>query len=153
VAVDLAQKGHARARRNLELSGLDPESVEAITGDVFAVLARMAERGRRFDLVVVDPPSFSQTKTRVFTALKDWSDLTAQVLSVLAPGGSLFVCSNTAKLGADELERSVGEGAFRAGARLAVIARHGLPADYPTSAGFPEGAYLKCVELYRQGQG
>ena len=56
VAVDTAAKAHARARRNYELSGLNPARMEAITADALKTLERFASRGRRFDLVVCDPP-------------------------------------------------------------------------------------------------
>src|SRR5262249_49900787 len=90
VAVDLSAKGHARARRNLELSGLDPErNCEYYAEDVFKMLAKMAARGRTFDIVICDPPTFSQAKGRVFTALKDWAELGQAALGVLVPGGRL----------------------------------------------------------------
>src|SRR5262249_39844285 len=147
VSVDLAAKCHARARRNFELSGLDPENGrEYYAEDVWKMLARFASRGRQFDLVVCDPPSFSQTKGgRVFAALKDWAELTKEALAVLAPGGLFVACSNTFKLSEDELERGLAEGATRAGTSLLVVSRVGLPPDFPVAAGFPEGHYLKCV--------
>ncbi len=150
VAVDLAAKAHAKSRRNLELSGLDPERVEHLAGDVFPALARMAERGRSFDLVVCDPPSFSQQKGTSFVATRDWAELVATISPVLAPGGLLVACSNTAKLALPDLERAIGEGAQRAGADLVVVGRAGLPPDFALAPAFTEGAYLKVVLLYRR---
>ncbi len=146
VSIDLSAKGHARARRNMELSGQDPErGREYFAEDVFKMLTKMQSRGRTFDLVICDPPTFSQAKGRVFTALRDWAELTAEVLRVLAPGGLMMACSNAVKLDAMDLERALGEGAMRAGNRLFVVSRVGLPPDFPVVAGFPEGHYLKCV--------
>ncbi len=64
VSVDNAARAHSRARRNLSENGLDPESrsLPFITGDVFATLARLADRGERFDLVILDPPSFFERR-------------------------------------------------------------------------------------------
>src|SRR5439155_5619317 len=59
VAVDTAAKAHARARRNYELSGLDPAKMEQISADALKTLERFADRGRRFDVIVCDPPTFS----------------------------------------------------------------------------------------------
>src|SRR6185312_12656623 len=59
VAVDLAAKAHARARRNYELSGLDPARLEMITNDAVKTLDRFADRKRSFDVVVCDPPTIS----------------------------------------------------------------------------------------------
>lgn len=62
VSVDLSSRAHARARRNLVLSGLSESSHEFIAGDVMAVMARMAERRRHFDMVIIDPPAFSHSQ-------------------------------------------------------------------------------------------
>lgn len=150
VSVDLAAKAHARARHNLTLNGMPEQGQEFIAGDVLKVLARMAERGRRFDLVIVDPPSFAQGKGQVFVAQRDYRDLVAATLSVLAPHGLLACASNTAKISLEEFDRIIGDGAHRGGRRLGVIERFGLPPDFPVPAGFPEGHYLKfsiCAAL------
>jgi 23S rRNA (cytosine1962-C5)-methyltransferase len=150
VSIDLAAKGHARARQNMERSGQDPErGKEYVADDVFKMLAKLASRGRSFDLVICDPPTFAQARGRAFTALRDWAELGAEVLSVLAPGGLLLACSNAIKLETADLERALGEAAARAGAGLYVVQRVGLPPDFPVVAGFPEGNYLKCVLLAR----
>jgi len=89
-AVDVAAKAHARARKNFALSGFDPEKPEHIVGDTFKVLARFAERGRKFDLIVLDPPAFASAAARggkPWSALKDYSELVAAALTVLEPGG------------------------------------------------------------------
>jgi 23S rRNA (cytosine1962-C5)-methyltransferase len=148
VSVDLASRAHGRARRNLQLNGLSEEGHEFIVGDAPKVLARMIERGRRFDLVIVDPPSFAQAKGHVFVAQKDYRDLVSQVMGVVEPGGIVACASNTAKLPLDEFDRILGDGASRERRTLSVIERCGLPEDFPVPAGFPEGHYLKfeiCV--------
>jgi 23S rRNA (cytosine1962-C5)-methyltransferase len=145
VSVDLASKAHARARRNFALNHLDGEKGEYLTGDAFAILAEMADRRRQFDAVILDPPSFAQTKGRVFTSLKDYGELVGEALRVLAPGGWLGAVANTARLSAEEHDRAVAEGAARVGATLRIIERCGLPADYPVAPGFPEGNYLKVL--------
>jgi 23S rRNA (cytosine1962-C5)-methyltransferase len=150
VAVDLAAKAHAKARRNMELSGLDPESVEYVCADAFPTLGRMLDRKVDFDLVICDPPSFSQTKGAAFSATRDWADLAAAAVAVLRPGGLFVACSNTAKLPVIDLERAVGEGALRAGVELSVVGRCGLPADFPLATAFAEGAYLKVIVGYRR---
>jgi 23S rRNA (cytosine1962-C5)-methyltransferase len=143
VSVDLAHKAHARARRNLELNGLPEAGHEFVTGDAFKVLARMKERGRTFDLIVLDPPSFSQAKGRVFSVQRDYAELVWATLDVAARGALLACVSNTMKLSWDELDRAIGDAAGRAGRPVRVVERRGLPADFPVAAGFPEGHYLK----------
>ena len=147
VAVDLAQRAHARARRNLEINGLDQVPYEAVTGDALKVLARMAERGRKFDLAIVDPPSFAQrqgaAKSGVFTVQRDYPELVEAVLRVCERGALVAFVSNTMKVQAAELDRAIGLGAFRAGREVRVIDRVGLPPDFPLPAGYLDGNYLK----------
>lgn len=143
VAVDLAAKAHARARRNYELSGLDPAKMEAVTGDAVKAVERFIDRGRRFDLVICDPPSFSQGPAGSFSVAKDLARLAQTAAGVLEPGGLLAFATNSAKVSSVELDRAMGEGAAEARAEFRIIERVGLPPDYPVAPGFPEGNYLK----------
>jgi 23S rRNA (cytosine1962-C5)-methyltransferase len=143
VSVDLAQRAHARARRNFELNGLEAVPHEEIAGDAFKVLARMAERGRRFDLCVVDPPSFAQGKAGVFSVQRDYPELVEATLRVCDRGARVAFVSNTMKVRPEELDRAIGVGAYRAGREVRVVERVGLPPDFPLPAGFLDGNYLK----------
>jgi 23S rRNA (cytosine1962-C5)-methyltransferase len=153
VSVDVAAKAHARARKNFTASGFDGEKPEHIVGDAFKVMARFEERKRTFDMVVIDPPAFASAAARggkPWSALRDYSELVGACLRVLEPGGLLVAASSTHKIGPSEFEMALAEGAFEQGIELQVIDRRGLPADFPTSPGFPEGNYLKFVVAVRR---
>lgn len=147
VAVDAAARAHARARRNLRENRVDPADrrLEFITGDAFAATARLARKGRIFDLVVLDPPTYASTRSRRFTAVKDYAELVFTALQATAPGGLLLVACNAARLPASDLERAVGQGAARARRSVVVCESLGQPPDYPTSPAFPEGRHLKLL--------
>jgi 23S rRNA (cytosine1962-C5)-methyltransferase len=149
VAVDVAAKAHARARRNFELSGLDPAKLETVTGDALKALDRFAERGRRFDLVICDPPTFSHGPAGQFSVARDLARLGAACLSALEPNGFLVFATNSTKVSALEVDRALGEGGALAGADLRIIERVGLPPDFPVAPGFPEGNYLKLAIAIR----
>lgn len=143
VSVDLAQKAHARARRNLERNRISEAAHEFIAGDTFKVLAKLAARRHAFDLIILDPPSFAQAKGRVFTAQKDYRELVDAALEVAAPGALMACISSTHKLSAEELDRAIGDAAGRARRQMRVVERRGLPSDFPVPAGFFDGHYLK----------
>ena len=146
VSVDAAARAHGRARRNFAENGLDAGEAryEFVTGDTFAALARFAERKRFFDLIILDPPTFSAAKGGpTFTALKDYAELVAAAAQVTAPAGLLIAASNAAKLPAAELERAIGRGASLARREALILEQIGQPLDYPVLPSFPEGAYLK----------
>jgi len=151
-AIDVAAKAHARARKNFAASGFDPEKPEHIAGDVFKVLARFAERGRKFDLVAIDPPAFASAAARggkPWSAMRDYAELITAALDVTAPGGLIAAASSTHKMSSQEFEQALAEGALGAGTRLQIIDRRGLPPDFPTLPGFPEGSYLKFAVAVR----
>jgi 23S rRNA (cytosine1962-C5)-methyltransferase len=151
-AIDVAAKAHARARRNFAASGFDPEKPEHVVGDVFKVLARFGERDRKFDFVAIDPPAFASAAARggkPWSAMRDYAELIAASLDVTAPGGLLAAASSTHKMSSEEFERALAEGALAAGTRLQIVDRVGLPPDFPTVPGFPEGNYLKFVVAVR----
>ena len=76
-------------------SGSGPSAAHAfVAEDVFAWLARAATKKERFDVVIVDPPSYSSTKKRRFVAESDYDDLVAMAARVLAPRGKLVACCN-----------------------------------------------------------
>lgn len=147
VAVDTAAKAHARARRNLDLSGLPATGMETLTADAQQALARFAGRERRFDLVICDPPTFSHGPggAGTFSVAADLAELCASCLAVLDRGGLLALATNSWKLGAQDLDRALAEGATRQGVEVRVVERCGLPPDFPVAPAFPEGNYLKFL--------
>ena len=149
VAVDTAAKAHARARRNYELSGLPDARHETLTADVTKTLERFASRGRSFDIVVCDPPTFSHGPAGQFSVARDLVRVAGASAAVVAPGGLLVLASNSTKLSAADLDRAMAEGAAAVRAELRIVERIGLPPDFPVAPGFPEGNYLKVAIAIR----
>lgn len=152
VAVDVAAKAHARARKNFTASGFDPERVEHIVGDSFKVMATFIERGRKFDMVVIDPPAFASAASRggkAWSATRDYAELVADCLRVLEPGGLLAAASSTHKMSHAEFDAALADGAYTMGTSLQVIERVSLPVDFPVVPGFPDGNYLKFAVATR----
>lgn len=97
VSVDLSRKYLEWGKRNFELNGLDPSEHEFLYGDVFGWIKRFRRRERRFDLVILDPPTFSRSKEwGVFRVSQDLEKLVGMVVPLLNPGGRLFISSNAA---------------------------------------------------------
>jgi 23S rRNA (guanine2445-N2)-methyltransferase / 23S rRNA (guanine2069-N7)-methyltransferase len=95
-SVDLSTTYLDWARTNLELNHLDPAAHTLIRGDVRDVLDDLLRRGQRFDLAVVDPPTFSNSKrmTTTWEVERDHAELLAQVTKVVRPGGVLWFSTN-----------------------------------------------------------
>jgi 23S rRNA (cytosine1962-C5)-methyltransferase len=150
VSLDISAPALAAARRNFDLNralpGVAAARHELLVEDAFSALARLARDGRRFDLVIVDPPAFAKQQSEIPAALRSYERLAGLALGVLRPGGTLVMASCSSRVGAEDFFAAVRRGAARAGRPLKEFAHTGHPVDHPVS--FAEGAYLKC--LYAQ---
>lgn len=145
--VDISAEALATARRNMEHNRALPAvrdcRQEDTVGDAMATMAELADRGRRFDVVVVDPPSFASRQDQVDRALRAYTRLTQLALRLLEPGGRLVQASCSARVGAEDLDGAVEAAAAGSGYRLSEVTRTGHAIDHPV--GFPQGAYLTAV--------
>ena len=145
-SLDLSKKYLEWGRRNFALNGLDPAAHDFIYGDAFDWLRRLAKKGRAFDAVVLDPPTFSQSKEHgTFRAEKDYGKLVTAALPLVKPGGILFASTNAADWPPEKFLADV-EAAVHA-AKRKILQRHYVPQppDFPISRAEP--AYLKTVWL------
>jgi 23S rRNA (cytosine1962-C5)-methyltransferase len=143
-SLDLSKKYLEWGKRNFALNGLDPAAHDFIYGDTFDWLRRLAKKGHTFDAIVLDPPTFSQSKEHgTFRAEKDYGKLVTAALPALKPGGILFASTNAADWPPEDFLADV-EAAVRA-ARRKLLQRHYVPQplDFPIRRAEP--AYLKTV--------
>jgi 23S rRNA (cytosine1962-C5)-methyltransferase len=140
--VDRAAPALAAARKNLERNRLEAERFELCAEDAFAFLARCAATGRRFDLVVCDPPSFAPSARARESGLFAYRRLNRAALEVLAKGGILCSASCSSHVSGDDLAAQIAQAAADAGRRLRLVERRGAAGDHPVIPGFPEGNYL-----------
>ncbi|MEZ4768327.1 MAG: class I SAM-dependent rRNA methyltransferase [Caldilineales bacterium] len=147
VSLDISGPALDAARRNFELNDQAPAVAgarrEFLVEDAFAGLARLAREGRRFDLVVVDPPAFAQQQAAIPNALLAYERLTKLALGVLRKGGTLVSASCSSRVSAEAFYDAVRRGAAGAGCSLKEFAHTGHALDHPVL--FAEGAYLKCM--------
>ena len=145
-SLDLSKKYLEWGKRNFALNGLDPAAHDFIYGDTFDWLRRLAKKGRVFDAVVLDPPTFSQSKEHgTFRAEKDYGKLVTAALPVLKPGGVLLASTNAADWPPENFLAEV-DASIR-GAKRKILQRHYVPQppDFPISRAEP--AYLKTLWL------
>ncbi len=146
-SVDLSVPAIAGVERNFALN-MDVPRVRScphhpVVGDAFEVLSGMAQTGRRFGLVVLDPPMFAQSKSQVEPALEAYRRLCRTGLAVLESGGSLVQASCSARVPAEAFFAAVQETALDTGRPLRDIQCTAHAMDHP--ARFLESSYLKCL--------
>lgn len=116
---------------------------EILRADAFEGLAALAEQGRRFDLVVIDPPAFAKREAEIPAASKSYARLLRLGLQVLAPDSDLVFASCSSRISAELFEARMTEVAAQAGRPFQDLEVTGHAPDHPI--GFAEGAYLKCL--------
>lgn len=144
--VTSVDSGHglaAAATANLALNQLDPARHDFVTADCFALLEEYVRSGRRFDMVILDPPSFARARASVPRALRAYTRLNTLALHCIEPGGLLVSASCTSQVAPEAFREMLALAAARAGRRLQLFHEAGQPSDHPFAASFPEGRYLK----------
>ena len=110
--LDLSQTYLDWARRNFAHNQLDPDMNHFCRGDTLHWLRRFAKQGRRFDAIILDPPTFSRSdKGKIFRVEKDYPELAALALACLSADGTLLCCTNCRSLSLFDLEVQIREGA------------------------------------------
>lgn len=147
VSLDINQPALAAAVRNFRLNRGNTAVAQAahdlLLGDAFHTLRQLSENRRRFDLVIIDPPSFAKKQEETARALGAYARLARLGLDVLRPGGVLVMASCSSRVTAAAFFAQVHEAAVSVGRPLHEIERTFHPLDHPI--GFKQGAYLKCL--------
>ena len=143
--VDISSGALALAAKNWELNGFgEAEFVEA---DVFKHLRSCRDAGRRFGLIVLDPPKFAESKSQVMRAARGYKDINLLAMKLLEPGGMLATFSCSGAMTPELFERVLAEAALDSGRSLQVVGTTRQAEDHPVSVFFPEGLYLKGAIL------
>ena len=147
-ALDSSRPAIAAARENASRNGVS-DRWEGEAADLFQALRGLSEGGRRFDLVVLDPPSFTKSREGREGALRGYRDINRMGLSVLSPGGLLATSSCTQLVDVAKWKEALRDAAADAGADLELVAWGGQPPDHPVLLSVPETEYLKFA-VYRK---
>lgn len=145
VSCDSARDAAQDAAHNFHLNGFDPAAYPFLVEDCFELLTRFGQQGRRFDMVILDPPSFARARASRYAAVRAYTRLNALALRCIEPGGLLVTSSCTSQVAPDMFRAALADAAAQVRQRLLIQHEAGQPADHPVPAGFPEGRYLKFV--------
>jgi 23S rRNA (cytosine1962-C5)-methyltransferase len=146
LALDSSGEAITRARENARLNGCDTIVFEEV--DVFARLESLKEASETFDLVILDPPSFTRSRKSVPSAKRGYRELHQGAFRVLKRGGFLVTASCSHHIEPGVFADVVAEAALRSGRTLQLLEWRGASPDHPVLPGVPETAYLK-LGVYR----
>jgi 23S rRNA (cytosine1962-C5)-methyltransferase len=136
----VAERNFAHNKRNVNVQRCAHKS---IVGDAFEVMDRLVRNKERYDIVVIDPPSFAQRQSSVERALQAYGQLTDRAVRLTREDGLLVQASCSSRVTADEFYATIRGSAGRSGYDLSEVRSTGHPLDHPI--GFTQGAYLKAL--------
>jgi 23S rRNA (cytosine1962-C5)-methyltransferase len=145
-SVDTSAGVQAWASGNFGRSGLtDGKRWRFETGDAVRFLARAVRDKERYDVVLIDPPTFSTARGSPWTLDRDYPELIAKAAAVIPTDGLLWLAANTHELGS--LTKLAHKGLRAANRVGAIVEQGGLPPEYPTLAAQPHDRYLQICLL------
>lgn len=141
--IDSSEAMVARAAQHIALNGLPAERATHIAADVFAELRKYRAEGKRFDLIVLDPPKFVESKQHLTQACRGYKDINLLALQLLNPNGILATFSCSGLMPEELFHKVVADAALDAGRTVQYLEKLSQDCDHPVLSTYPEGYYLK----------
>ena len=144
-ACDISQAALDNVMRNARLNGL--ENIDTVCGDAFELLRFFRRSGRKFDLVILDPPAFCKSAAEVKDAYRGYKDINLQGMKLVGSGGFLITCSCSHYMTATLFERMLAEAAKESGRVVKSVEIKTQAPDHPSLLCADETHYLKFYVL------
>lgn len=141
-AIDSSSQALAVMQEHLRLNNIQIP-VESVEGDLFTVLRRYRAEGRRFDVVILDPPKFASHQGQVERATRGYKDINLLAMQLLQPGGILATFSCSGLISPDLFQKVLFGAAIDARRDVQILERLTQAVDHPVLLSFPESEYLK----------
>ena len=141
--VDISEYACLFATENAKLNGLE-DRVKFVTANAFDLLSEQSRTGNRYDVIILDPPAFTKTRSAVESAIRGYKEINLRAMKMVAPGGYLITCSCSQHVLPDMFRNMVMEAARDAKVLLRQVEFRTQGKDHPILPCAPETQYLKC---------
>ena len=142
IGVDASELGITQAIENAALNGLS-NTVKFLTADVFDLLPEYEKNGEQFDVVILDPPAFTKSKSSVKNAIKGYREINLRAMKLVKDGGYLATCSCSHFMTPDLFAETIGQAAKNVKKRIRQVEYRTQAADHPILWAAEESYYLK----------
>ncbi|EIV8467299.1 class I SAM-dependent methyltransferase [Vibrio vulnificus] len=145
INADVSQPALDTAKFNAELNAFDISKKRAVflNADVFKLLREYRDQGTKFDVVIMDPPKFAESKAQLNGACRGYKDINMLAMQILNPGGTLLTYSCSGLMDQVLFQKIIADAAVDAGRSVKFVERFEQAADHPIDTAYPEGFYLK----------
>lgn len=142
LGVDASELAVKQARENAALNGLT-EQVQFECADVFDLLPRLEQEGRKYDVVILDPPAFTKSRNSIKNAVKGYREINLRGMKLVKDGGYLATCSCSHFMDPELFTKTIREAAGNVHKRLRQVEYRTQAADHPILWAADESYYLK----------
>lgn len=150
-SVDVAKRSLPKTIEQFAVNGIDYETQDIKVMDVFDYFGYAARHDLKFDVVVLDPPSFARTKKITFSTAKDYPKLLKDALKITNKDGIIIASTNNASFNMKKFKTFIDKAFKDTNKRYRILEQHQLPEDFTVPHNFAEFNYLKVVILQVQG--
>lgn len=144
-AVEISEAACAQISANAKRNELG--NVDVVAANAFDFLRDALDEGKKFDTIVLDPPSFAKNKGAVEAAVRGYKEINLRAMQLLNPGGILITASCTHHVDEARFEEMLDAAAADAKRRVQIVEKRGAGRDHPVLLGLRETRYLKCFVL------
>lgn len=144
-SVDLANRSKAKTIEQFSINGIDHEEQSIIVEDVFQYFKYAVRKQLKFDMVILDPPSFARSKKNTFSAEKDYKNLLKEAIAITEEEGVIVASTNCSSFGMKKFKSFISNAFKETGGSYRLVEEFSLPKDFKTIEGYKEGNYLKVV--------
>ena len=149
-SVDLANRSKSKTIEQFSMNGIDYEAQDIIVEDVFHYFKYAVKKNLKFDLVILDPPSFARSKKVTFSAAKDYTNLLKQAITITEDHGVIVASTNSAAFDMKKFKGFIKTAFQECNEKYEILEEYSLPEDFRTIKEFPEGDYLKVVFIRKK---
>ncbi len=144
-SVDLAKRSLQKTKEHFSINNISLEDNRIVVEDIFSYFKYAVRKELKFDMVILDPPSFARSKKIRFSAAKNYPALLKEAISITRESGVIVASTNCSTFDIKKFESFILEGFDGDNTRYKIIERFKLPADFRTNPEFQEGNYLKVI--------
>ncbi|MCC3359037.1 class I SAM-dependent rRNA methyltransferase [Bacillus sp. REN16] len=144
-SVDLANRSLPKTIEQFSVNGIDYEAQDIIVMDVFRYFKYAGKKNLKFDMVILDPPSFARSKKFTFSAEKDYKNLLKEAIAITEKNGIIVASTNSASFDMKKFKGFIDAAFKESNSKYIIEEEFSLPQDFQTIKQFKEGNYLKVV--------
>ncbi len=143
-SVDISPEAVDMVNHNIELNNAG-NVMKAVCADVFDLLKQYESEGRKFDVIILDPPAFTKSAKMIEKAYGGYKEINLRALRLLNEGGILVTCSCSYFMETHMFCDMLMHAAMDSHKRIQILEKRGAGPDHPVLLGYPKSEYLKCV--------